>query len=301
MLHTCVSLLFLTVLALMMNLDAGLAADGLAMLKNDHSARAAGMGAAYVAVTHDPNATVYNPAAAATVREFTASFGHTFFWDEVRLESGYLASNLMSNVHIHGGIRYAAIDNLEARDRPSSEPLTVFNAHDLSLKTGLAYRFSDRVAAGFGLGWFMEEIEAWRGWAFNVDLGLLAMPVDEVHIGAAVTNIGSDFQLAKSGYRDSRDISLPTTYRLGATYRYQDYLGALDVVVVDDDFRVHTGAEAQLHELFMLRAGYMFNYDTKSFTAGASFSRRNLRADYAFVPFSENLGSSHIFNFTFSL
>lgn len=277
------------------------AADGLAMLKNDHSARAAGMGAAFVSIGADPNAAVYNPAGAAGINKFTASFGHTFFWERIRMESGYIAAKLASDIYVHGGIRFAAVDELEGRLYPTTEPYGLFDAHDVSFKGGLAYQISDRIAAGFAAGWFIEKIEAWRGSAFNVDVGLLASPTDDVKVGASVTNMGSSFYLEKRGLEGSRDIPLPTTYRLGGSYRYASYLGALDVVILDDKFHLHAGTEAQLHEQLSLRAGYMFNYDTKNFTAGASFTKRNMAVDYAFVPFSGTLGSVHMFNFTFSL
>ena len=102
-------------------------------------------------------------------------------------------------------------------------------------------------------------------------------------------------------FEGSRDISLPVTYRLGASYRYDRYLGVADLVVVDDKLRLHTGLEASLQKLFRFRAGYMFNYDSKNLTAGASFTKRNLTVDYAFVPYSNDLGSTHLFNLTFSL
>ncbi len=277
------------------------AADGLAMLKNDHGARAAGMGAAYTSINGDPNAAAYNPAGAAGVDRFTASFGHTFFWERIRIESGYITANLASRICIHAGIRFAAVDELESRLYPTSDPYGLFDAHDVSFKGGFAYRISDKIAAGFAAGWFVEKIEAWRGSSFNVDVGLLAHPSDEVNLGASVTNLGSDFILEKRGLKGSRDIPLPTTYRLGGSYRYASYLGALDMVILDDKFHLHGGAEAQLHGQLSVRAGYMFSYETKNFTAGASFVKGNMTVDYAFIPYSGNLGSAHTFSFTFSL
>jgi len=298
--NSFVRLFFVTAICLLFigTVDA---ADGLAMLKNDHSARAAGMGAAFVSISGDPNAAVYNPAGAVGVDKFTASFGHTFFWERIRLESGYVAASLSPDIYVHSGIRFAAVDELEARLHPTTDPYDLFDAHDVSFKGGLAYQISDRIAAGFAAGWFIEKIEAWRGSSFNVDVGLLVSPSDKVNLGASVTNIGSDFVLEKRGLEGSRNIPLPTTYRLGGSYRYASYLGALDVVILDDKFHLHAGAEVQMHKQLSLRAGYMFNYDTKNFTAGASFTKRNMTVDYAFVPFSAGLGSAHMFNFTFSL
>ena len=210
------------------------AVDGLAMLKNDHSARAAGMGGAFVSIGGDPNTAAYNPAGAAGVDKFTASFGHTFFWERIRMESGYVAANIASRTYVHGGIRFAAVDELEGRLYPTTDPYGLFDVHDVSFKGGVAYQVSDRIAAGFAAGWFIEKIEAWRGSSFNVDVGLLASLSDDVNLGASVTNIGSDFMLEKRGLEGSRDISLPTTYRLGGSYRYASYLSALDMVILDD-------------------------------------------------------------------
>ena len=271
------------------------------MLKSEHGARAAGMGGAFVSIAADPNAAAYNPAGAGGVNKFTASFGHTTYWENIRLESGYVAANLLSRLYVHGGIRFAVIDNIENRQLPTLEPDDFSDAHDVSFKGGLAYRFTERVTAGLAAGWFVEKIGGWRGSVFNVDLGVQTTPRENVSLGASVTNLGSDFNLEMTGIVGSRDISLPTTYRFGGSYRYESYLGAIDLVVLDDKLHIHAGAEAQLHELFQLRGGYMFNYDSKSFTAGASFTKRNLTIDYAFVPYSNDLGTSHMFNFTFKL
>ncbi|MCK4572725.1 MAG: PorV/PorQ family protein [candidate division Zixibacteria bacterium] len=279
----------------------GSAADGLAMMSVEHGARPSGMGAAFVSVTGDPNATQYNPANAAGITKFTASFGHISYWENIRLESGYFAAPLSGRTFLHGGIRFAAVDELEQRLAPTLEPDELFDAHDISFKSGLTYMISDRIAAGLAMGWYIEKIEAWRGSAFNIDLGLNAKASENVNVGLAMTSIGSDFSLSKSGNEGSRDISLPTKYAAGASWRYQRYLGAFDLVYTDDELHAHLGAEAGVHEMFQVRAGYMANYDSKDFTAGASFTRRNLTVDYAFVPYKNDLGTSHLFSLTFTL
>ena len=202
---------------------------------------------------------------------------------------------------LHGGIRYAAVDEIEQRMFPTAEPENYFDAHDVSFKAGISYCISPKVTAGVSAGWFLEKIEAWHGSAFNVDLGLLVMATESITIGGSVTNLGADFSLAKPGTEGSRDISLPVTYSLGASYVYNRYLGAADIVILDDEAHLHLGAEAKVHKLFDVRAGYMLNYDSKNITAGASFTKRNLGVDYAFVPYTNDLGTSHIFNLTVSL
>ncbi|MEE8576004.1 MAG: hypothetical protein V3T31_02005, partial [candidate division Zixibacteria bacterium] len=168
-------------------------------------------------------------------------------------------------------------------------------------KSGLSVRLSDKLSVGIAAGWFLEKIAEYRGSAFHADAGILLEPKENITLGASATNIGSSFRLGGAGRIVSRDISLPATYRAGGSYRYGKYLGALDLVIIDGDFHPHLGFEADLHESFSARAGYMALYDSKNITAGLSFSHRNLIIDYAFVPYGNNLGTAHMFNLTVSL
>lgn len=279
--------------------------DGLSMLKNDANARASGLGAACVSITGDPNLVPYNPAAAIAVGTFDASFGHTIHWDRIRFESAFFGADIMPRLTAHGAIRFAAVDDLEKRGLvPTDEPEALFDAHDISFKAGAAYAVTEKVTAGAAFGWFIQEIEGYRGSAFNLDLGAAVDLTESVDLGLSVTSLGSDFSITKANQKGSRDIALPTAYRMGVSYhwtRWTPILAAADIVHADDDLHLHLGAEAQLHKEFHLRAGYRSGYDTKNFSAGASFTRRNIRVDYAFLPFSDNLGTSHLFNLTFSL
>jgi hypothetical protein len=277
------------------------AQDGLALMKVDPGARPSGMGAAFVSISGDPNATAFNPAGVTGVTKFSAAFSHSTYWENIRLENGFFASPLKGRWYVHGGIRYATIDNLEMRNSPVGVPQALFAANDASFKFGVAYRVSDRVSAGLASGWLVEKIEAWKGSSMNFDLGIQAVLRPELRVGASVTDLGSSFTLSKAGEVASREISLPTTWRVGGSYQYRKYLGALDVVVLDDQAHLHVGAEARVHEMLQVRAGFMSGYDSKNVTAGVSFSRSGLRIDYAFVPYTHNLGTSHIFSFIFEL
>jgi hypothetical protein len=275
--------------------------DGLALMKVEVGARPSGMAGAFTSVTADPNSATYNPAAAAGVDRFTASFGHNTYWENVRLETGYFTTNLMNRVWMHGGIRYATVSDIESRRGPSSEPDAYLDAQDVSFKGGLAYRVAPRLTVGIGAGWYLEKIDQYRGSSFNVDLGLTYVPYPGWTIGAAAQNLGSDFSLSMSGYAGSDPIALPTTYRLGGSYEYGDGLGAADIVILDDKAHLHAGAEIRVYNKAALRAGYMTGYDSKNVTAGMSFTHRNFTVDYAFVPYSNDLGTSHLFNLTVSI
>ncbi|RME25591.1 MAG: hypothetical protein D6800_07450 [Candidatus Zixiibacteriota bacterium] len=235
------------------------------------------------------------------VKDINASFGHNTYWGNVRLETGYASTRLGRRSYLHGSIRFAKIDQLEFRTAPTAQPTTFFDAHDVSFKSGIAWDLTDRITAGVAAGWFIEKIEAWRGSAFNVDLGAQMQATPQLRLGASATNLGGDLNLTVTGRTGARPISLPTTYRAGAAYQYDRYLGAVDLVVLDDELHVQVGAEAKLHDVITVRAGYMSNYDTRNVTAGLSLRHRNLTIDYAVVPFTDNLGTAHMFNFTFEL
>ena len=281
---------------------SGVAQDGLALMKTETGARASGMGGAFVSIGADPSSPIYNPAGATGASQFVATFGYNSYWSNINMGHGYFVSPLAGKLFIHGGIRYAGVNDLEGRTIPTINPNDVssFDANDVSFKAGFSYRITEKVSAGVAMGWFIEKIESYRGSAFNIDLGVQAQPMEALSLGVSAVNVGSDFQIDEAEVR-SRDISLPTMYRVGGSYQYRHYLGAFDIVVVDDDPHAHLGIEADLHDSFALRAGYMSGYDARNITAGASFTRRNFTFDYAFVPYSNSLGTAHLFNLTVSL
>ena len=296
-----VSSLLKTLLILLLLAAHSFGQDGLALLTIEAGARPAGMAGAFSSISGEPNGSFYNPAAARGSEKFLVSFGHNTFLENIRLETGYFMAPFGSRTTLHGGIRFAKVSDLEFRTGPSSSPISLFDANDVSFKAGITHDISKRFSLGISSGWFIENIEAWRGSSFNVDLGALVRFSESLNFGASVTNLGSNLTLSNNGFVSSREIPLPTTYRAGFSYQHKKILGAADFVVADDKGHLHLGAEKTLQKSFSLRAGVMTGYDSKNYTAGASFVRRNITIDYAFVPFTNALGTSHLFNITFGL
>ena len=103
------AIICLTFLTITFPFELPQAQDGVALLKIDHGARLAGMGSTFPGSRNDPNAVVFNPAAAAGFEKFSASFGHTEYWENIRLESGFVAAGLTPKLFFHAGIRFAAV------------------------------------------------------------------------------------------------------------------------------------------------------------------------------------------------
>lgn len=290
------ALLFLSLLPIPIK-----AQDGLALLKIASGARLAGMGEATIAVSDNLPGVSYNPAVITNLKKYTFSFGHTSYWEDVRQETGYAAGPLSDRIFFHSGIRFAVVDNIEQRIFPTPEPISIFDAHDISIKSGISYKYDEKITLGVSAVLITEKIESWQGTAFNIDFGFLYLYNETFAIGASVVNLGKAFNLSKAGSVDSRDISLPTRYGVGLSLKNKIYNGVIDFVYLDDELKIHSGLEAKIHEMFMIRSGLMLNYDSKDFTAGMSFIKRSITIDYAFVPYSNDLGTTHMFNFTFSL
>ena len=276
-------------------------AGGQALLKSEHGARPAGMATAVTSLRTGPDGAAYNPASIAGTDRFTISFGHVAYWENVRLESGYFASNLSDRTSFYGGIRFAAVDEIEGRPNMPTDDPWQFESYDFSIKLGLASWSSDRFATGIAIGSVFEKIGGHRGGALSSDLGMIFLYSEKISLGASVLNIGPDLVLSQAGKVDSRPIRQPTTYRAGLSYRHDKHMAAVDFVYLDDKAHLHLGAESRLHPALQLRAGYMLNYSTKNLTAGATFVRDNLAVHYAFIPYSRSLGTSHMFNLAFEL
>lgn len=269
------------------------ALSGLKLLTVEAGARPAGMGGAFTAVAADPYSAAYNPAAGYKIGSLAASVGYNSYWQNIRIQTGYLAF-AKKGITYMTGVQFAAVSDLQGRIAPTSDYYP-FDAHDLSVKTGASFRVDKDVVFGFMVGWLFEKIEQYGGSTFSADLGLMTTPLEKLNIGFAMLNLGSKMMIREEKYK------LPTTYRAGASYQFKNFLPAVDLVVKDDKLHTHLGGEYNISNNFFLRAGYRIGYDLSDFSAGAGFSKRNLRIDYAFVPYKNGFNDSHLINLTFQL
>lgn len=269
--------------------SAALADSGLALLKIETGARASALGEAFVAVNGDPLSQNYNPAAAAGGSEFNAYLGQTYYWENITLQSGFTSFS-KGSWQFHFSARSAKVDGIEGRGAaPTSEPDFVFESRDVALKSGVSLPLSERLTVGLALGWVMEKIDFYKSSTVTVDLGALLQQSEKLTLGLSALNVGSTLSF------DSADVSLPTQVRGGASYLLNDFLLTTDGVFVDEDFHAHFGAEYRGVEALELRAGFQSGYDSKNFTTGVGFRKNNLRIDYSFVPYKNNLNNSHQF------
>ncbi|SYZ73894.1 exported hypothetical protein [Candidatus Zixiibacteriota bacterium] len=267
---------------------------GLKLMTVEPGARPSGMGGAFTAVSMDPYSVAYNPAAGYGAGPLRGAVGHNAYWENIRLETGYISFD-KDEVCYSVGTQFAVVGDIQGRGNTPTSEYYPFDLHDFSFKFGAAFKASDNIIVGGMVGWFFEKIETYSGSALNADLGILMTATPKLTLGASALNLGGKMKL-----RDE-DYSLPSTYRMGASYQLKNFLPVADIVIQDSEFHLHLGGEYEIKGNFLIRSGYRFGYDSKDFSAGVGFVQRNFRVDYAFVPYKNNLGDSHLINLTFHL
>jgi len=268
---------------------------GLAFLKVGVGARAVGMGEAFTAAADDAFALYWNPAGITDVSGVDLGLMHAEWFQNVHLE--YVGA-VMGRTNDAFGLSFTfnTAGQIERRDVPSAEPLGTFDAHDLAWGFSYARRLGGRWRLGGSLKALYEKIHLDDGWGWAVDAGLLYdTPVTGLTAGASVRNLGPKMTLRDESFK------LPAAFTLGLSYRPEKLqfesggllLGADLNKPVDNSLRIHIGGEWRLQDRVAVRTGYGIGYDERGLTAGLGLRQGRWTIDYAWVPYSSDLGDTH--------
>ncbi|NIR50624.1 PorV/PorQ family protein [candidate division KSB1 bacterium] len=267
---------------------------GLAFLKVGVGGRAGGMGEAFTAVADDATATFWNPAGLSYVPKTQLAFTHTEWIQDISSEFvAFAFPALKGSVGL--SIYSNNVGGIERRVQPSEEPLGTVDANDIAFGVSYGHAFSSRLSGGITIKYLYEKIFIESAAGFAADFGLSLRPFEnDLTVAITAQNLGS------MGTLKDESIDLPTTVRVGASYRLPlpslegDLLLAADAVNVrDTDLRGNLGAELQLQRLFAFRFGYQTGFDDKSVGGGLGVLFKKYRLDYGFASFGSNLGDTH--------
>jgi hypothetical protein len=280
--------LALTVLAPSGALAGDPGSAGLLSMRLGVGARYGAMGETGVASAYDGSAIYWNPANLAYAPGTQLTLQHMeYFGGLFRKESFALGH---STDYGSFGLLFSGFYSKEL-DRTSDEPAGVkqgtFQPYDVVIGVGYAFQFGE-IALGITGKLVYERIDLYDGSTGAVDIGVThKASVAGLTLGAALQNMGSKMVL------NQQEFDLPLLLRLGAAYGLQaaklssgrERLMLTGEVLVPNDgnSRLHAGAELFLHELFALRGGYRFSYDTFGATFGAGFRKDAFSLDYAYM------------------
>lgn len=292
-------------------------------LKIGTSARAVGMGEAFVAIADDASSLFYNPGGLARVKgkEFLAN--HTELPADINHDYLALAYPL-PGLGGHIGVFFSA---LTMGDMERTTPYGLQNHWDGTYFSSSAYLgglsysryLTDRFSTGISLKFFREVLdnedpEDGRTKAVAGDVGTIYdTGFKSIKVGMCINNFGPDLSYIKEKtvrrevgtdsitgqprYDDvlirGESFPLPMNFRVGISF--EPLKTASHHVVVglegqhpnDNEERAIVGAEYAFKDFVALRFGRKFNYDAETWSVGAGckvpVGSSRLKVDYSYT------------------
>lgn len=255
--------------------------------------RPAALAEAMTAASGEITSAFYNPALLNTFHgNNQIAFMHNkYFIDH---NQNYLAvANKTSTYAVGGYVVLGGVNDLERRTGPSENPDGTFDENYFI--GALTYaRTISWFDIGFSAKYAYEKIDYADASSIMFDAGIYGRVNEEISLGAAVRNIGTEPEFS--------DVSFPLSqeYRLGAAYKplmleHKVEIFVDGVLFSDLEPKVNFGAEYNHKNYFLLRGGYGVGYDSRGLSLGGGIAYRQFNFDYAFVGFTNDLGNAHRF------
>jgi hypothetical protein len=276
-------------------------------LRNDVSARAAGLAGSFFTVSDDPNAFFYNPASLPTITGPKGSIG--FFKHIMDINSGHLsyAQEFEGVGHFGAGVVFTDYGSFTETDATGSR-LGEFGATDVALTVGYGTMIEENLSVGASAKFVYSSLAGYSSTGAALDAGiLLRFPEARAAIGASLRNLG-----AQLGTYGGVNEPLPLDLSIGGSITPKGLPLLLNVAFhrLTDDvdsfgerFSAFTvGGEFTLSSVLQLRLGYdnARRKDLKlgtsvglaGFSAGIGITVDRYVLDYALSSLGE-VGSLH--------
>jgi len=275
-------------------------------LKIGVSARAAGMGDAYIAIVDGAEAAYYNAASLARINGTDLVFTHTRWFAGINHDF-VAAARTFGRVGTFG-IALTALytDEMKVRTplRPDGTGETFYSSN---IRAGLSYAryLTDRVTFGGSINYINLSLYSdFKADAVSMDIGVLYVTnFRNFRFGMKIANFGSEIKFVNESY------PLPTNFTFGIAINAidaanQKLLVSFSALKPNDGQPLgQVGTEWNYQNLLLLRVGYKINHDIARYSFGAgvklNISNYNFRFDYSYSDFSL-LGQAHRLGIGFS-
>jgi hypothetical protein len=272
---------------------------GMAYLKIGAGADAVAMGEAVVSNVDGPSATYWNPAALAFLPNLQASVVHNESFQTIRQEFAALVRPIGpvgAGLSFHG----TWTENLDSYDEQANF-LGQFGYYGLAVAASAGTKLSEQWGVGATVKLLREAIDVYDASGVAFDLGVQGRDLlPRLDVGFAVLHLGGSMTYIDQAF------DLPMTIQGGATYHVpmanmkgEALLAAEFRKVREEDANLQLGLEYRVQQTARLRVGYRSALDTEDVSFGLGFLLGRMQADYAYVPFGEDLGSQHRIGLTF--
>ena len=266
------------------------------------SARAAGMGEAYIAVAEGAESAHYNAANLGYLDGTDIVFNHTQWFAGINHEYVAVAHTLSPGIGTFAlSVTALTTDEMSVRTplQPEGTGETFYSSNT---RFGLSYArmLTDRVSFGGTVHYVNMDLFAdYAQSALAVDIATSYQSgFRGFRFGMKIANLGSEVKFINESY------PLPTNFTFGATIdAVQQDMHRISVsgsAIKPNDSRPlgNVGAEYSFNDLLALRGGYFINHGVATFSFGGglhlALSALDFRFDYGYSAFGE-LGTAHRF------
>lgn len=276
-------------------------------LRNDASARAAGLGGSFVSMVNDPNGIFVNPAIVGTLNSRQISFG--FFKNLVDINAGNASygQQIEDFGWVGAGIQYVNYGSMTRTDEQGNR-LGTFSANDLAITVNYSNLMYDNLTYGINAKFIYSSIAEYNSTAIAFDLGFVyTIPQKLLSLGVSATNIGRQ----TNSYIGTRE-GLPFDISIGVSKQLEHLplllnvnfhqLNDADLSFTDHLKSFSLGGEFTLSSIVKLRVGYnnQRRQDLKlgtssgmaGFCVGGGILVKGYMVDYAFNSFGA-VGATH--------
>jgi hypothetical protein len=298
------------------------------------SARAIGMGSAFVGVVNDVSSIYWNPAGLTKTQGVNVTFDHTLWIADIKYN--YLAASYNLGDIGTIGFSYTGSDIGEMNVTTISQPEgtgETFTSTQAAFSLAYAIQLTENFSIGFSPKFIYESIWRMNASAFALDLGVqYVTPFDDAILAMSISNFGSSMQLlgnsnlvlhdldpVNSGnngdipaYLETNSWALPLTFRVGIAYNpvqteMHKLTVAVDAMHPSDNYEsINLGTEYAYNDFLFIRGGYKSLFlDTSEETFSFGFGVKQLlmdnvalKIDYAYQDFGR---FSDIQKFTLSV
>ncbi len=262
------------------------------------TARASGMGGAYVGDIESSDSVYWNPAGLGYLARTEISVSHIIYLEGLNYNFiSYAEPMRKAGTFSIGGIALYSGSIPQTKEDSLGryvETEQKFNTVEAAILVGWGKQFSKRFAAGLCAKFINQQIAQMNTSGFAGDFGIKYIPSDIIKTGFVIQNIGPEIKGNTLPTNIKAGISLTP---LGKMLNFnldlnQPLAGKMSFAI---------GFERWVGQIFAFRMGYNSAVETGGLSglqAGIGTKWRGLTFDYAFIPYGD-IGFSHIFSLGF--
>lgn len=256
------------------------------------SARLAGMGNIGVASFEDVSSIYFNPASAGMISSSSAVFSHINWLADIKYEWALVAVRMRKFGTIFLGFAY--LNSGEIDVRTVEKPLGTgerYYVTNMAIGLGYSLKLTDRFALGLQANYIQETIWHSSLWAVGVNFGIIYQIVNDLFLGASISNFGTrgrydgwDLRVRYDAdprkYGDNSNLPaqlytekfpLPVLFRVGFSYKFSLSSKVIARTLFeahhpsDNTESVSFGGEMGFFDVFFARVGYqkLFQKDSE--------------------------------------